>query len=198
MNYELDQGLFSPAHIARRVVELSQDIARDYTGKRLHVVCILKGAVFFFTDLVRLLPLSLTSDFIEVQSYEEGTESGQLVLTHACKPERITDADVLVVEDILDTGKTLAFLLEQLRSYNPASLAVAVLLNKVGRRQVILDGSIIRYVGFEIPDVFVVGYGLDVLQKFRNLPGIWTVKTVPEEVSVREPDYELVMQSSSA
>ena len=145
---------------------MARDITRDFSGKELVIVSLLNGTVMFLADLTRLLSLPLRLDFLGVSSYGAGTQSGQLVFTKELRLE-VGGRDVLLVDDILDTGKTLARVLEKLRALKPRRIRTCVLLNKAARRVENLEAD---YVGFEIPDSFVVGYGLDFAERFRNLP----------------------------
>jgi len=158
--------------IAERVKELGQQISSDYEGKSVHLVCVLKGAYTFMADLARAMDVSLTLDFLAVSSYNEGTStSGEVRLTKDLDSS-LQGRDVIIVEDIADTGLTLRYLYNMLQRRGPNSLKIAALLSKSSRREVEIP---VDYVGFEIPDRFVVGYGLDVDQKYRNLPYIAVV-----------------------
>jgi hypoxanthine phosphoribosyltransferase len=155
--------------IHRRVEELAQEISRDYRGKEILFVCILKGAFVFLSDLMRHVDLPAQVDFIGLASYgSEMVSSGQIRVTRECTIP-VEGMDVIVVEDIIDSGRTLKFLADELRSRRPRSLRVCCLLDKKSRRQVEFE---VDYVGFDVEDLFVVGYGLDVNEHFRNLPGI--------------------------
>lgn len=159
--------------IAERVRQLAAQISRDYADSPPLIIGVLKGAWIFLADLVRQLTIPARCDFVRITSYGAGTEtSGQprLLLDVA---ESVAGADVLVVDDILDTGISAAWLLDHLQQKNPASLRLCVLLDKLDRRRVPLSGN---YVGFSIPDRFVVGYGLDCGEQFRELPFIGHVK----------------------
>ncbi len=152
--------------IAERVKELGQQISSDYEGKTVHLVCVLKGAYTFMADLARAMDVSVTLDFLAVSSYNEGTStSGEVRLTKDLDSS-LQGRDVIIVEDIADTGLTLRYLYNMLQRRGPNSLKIAALLSKPSRREVDVP---VDYVGFEIPDRFVVGYGLDVDQKYRNL-----------------------------
>ena len=165
--------LISQARIARRVRELANAISRDYEGKDLVVIGILKGAFIFMADLIRHLHIPCTLDFVRLESYGTGTaSSGMIELTKDIETE-IEGRNVLIVEDILDTGLTLSFLVEKLKKKGPESLKVCVFLDKRERRKVPIEGD---YVGFEIPDQFVVGYGLDFGEMYRFLPDICVVE----------------------
>jgi hypoxanthine phosphoribosyltransferase len=150
-----------------RVADLAAAISRDYAGKRLLLVCVLKGAVFFLSDLMRHIDIPVEVDFMAVASYGSATDSSGVVRILKDLDAAIEDRDVLIVEDIVDSGLTLQYLLRNLGSRNPRSLDVCALLTKPARRKVDLPT---RYVGFEIPDRFVVGYGLDYAERHRNLP----------------------------
>jgi len=164
--------LISEEKIAERVKELAKQISRDYQGKTVHLVCVLKGAYTFLADLARAMEIPVTLDFLAVSSYGKGTSTtGQVQVTKDLDTS-LEGMDVLIVEDIADTGLTLRYLYNMLKARNPSSLKVVALLSKPSRRTVEVP---VDYVGFEIPDRFVVGYGLDVDQKYRNLPYIAAV-----------------------
>jgi hypoxanthine phosphoribosyltransferase len=164
--------LYREREISRRVKELSWDIERDYAGKDLVVVSLLNGTVMFLADLVRYLDMPLRLDFMGVSSYGKSTKSGKVVFTKELKLD-VKGRDVLLVDDILDTGKTLALVTSKLKKLKPRSLKVCVLLSKSARRT---EKVVADYVGFEIPDAFVVGYGLDFAERYRNLPFIGILK----------------------
>jgi hypoxanthine phosphoribosyltransferase len=153
--------------LAHRVRELGHEISRDYAGRQLFLVGVLKGAVFFLSDLMRHLEPPCEVDFMAVASYGSSTDSSGIVRILKDLDAPIEGRDVLIVEDIVDSGLTLSYLLRTLNARNPASLEVCALLTKPERRKVELP---IRYVGFEIPNRFVIGYGLDYAESFRNLP----------------------------
>jgi hypoxanthine phosphoribosyltransferase len=163
----LGEIVVSPDELQRRVSELAAEITRDYVGRELFLMGVLKGAVFFIADLMRQIDLACEVDFMAVSSYGSLTDSSGVVRILKDLDVPIEDRDVLIVEDVVDSGLTLGYLLRSLRSRNPRSLEVCALLMKPHRRKVELP---IRYVGFEIPDRFVVGYGLDLDQRYRNLP----------------------------
>jgi len=164
--------LISEEKIAERVKELAKQISRDYQGKTVHLVCVLKGAYTFLADLSRAMEIPVTLDFLAVSSYGKGTSTtGQVQVTKDLDTS-LEGMDVLIVEDIADTGLTLRYLYNMLKARNPSSLKVVALLSKPSRRTVEVP---VDYVGFEIPDRFVVGYGLDVDQRYRNLPYIAAV-----------------------
>jgi hypoxanthine phosphoribosyltransferase len=153
--------------LAERVRELGEEISRDYNGREVVLVGVLKGAVFFVADLMRHLDLHCAIDFMAVASYGSSTDSSGVVRILKDLDISIEGRDVLIIEDIVDSGLTLNYLLRTLRARNPASLEVCALLTKPDRRKVDLP---IRYVGFEIPNEFAIGYGLDHYERYRNLP----------------------------
>jgi hypoxanthine phosphoribosyltransferase len=163
---EVERILFTEDQIARRIRAMSRHIARDFAGRETVVVSLLNGTVVFLADLVRNLALPLRLDFIGVSSYGAGTESGDLVFTKELRLD-VRGRDVLLVDDILDTGKTLFQVRKKLRALKPRRIKTCVLLNKAARR---IEPVQADYVGFEIPDFFVVGYGLDFAERYRNLP----------------------------
>jgi hypoxanthine phosphoribosyltransferase len=154
------------AELQRRVAELGAEVSRDYAGRDLFMMGVLKGAVFFVADLMRHIEVPCEVDFMAVSSYGSMTDSSGVVRIQKDLDSSIEGKDVLIVEDIVDSGLTLNYLLRNLRARGPRSLEVCALLVKPGRRKIELP---IRYVGFEIPNRFVVGYGLDLDQRFRNL-----------------------------
>jgi hypoxanthine phosphoribosyltransferase len=153
--------------LAHRVRELAEEISRDYEGRELLLVGVLKGAVFFLSDLMRHIEPECQVDFMAVSSYGSSTDSSGVVRILKDLDASIEGREVLIVEDIVDSGLTLSYLMRTLQARDPASLEVCALLTKPERRKVDLP---IRYVGFEIPNRFVIGYGLDHDQRFRNLP----------------------------
>ena len=153
--------------LAERVRQLGEEISQDYEGRDLFLVGVLKGAVFFLSDLMRHMRVPCEVDFMAVASYGSSTASSGIVRILKDLDAPIQGREVLIVEDIVDSGLTLSYLLRTLRARNPASLEVCALLTKPERRKVELP---IRYVGFEIPNQFVVGYGLDHAERYRNLP----------------------------
>ena len=159
--------------LARRVKEMAAEVSRDYAGKDLVLICVLKGAVFFLADLMRHLEVPCEVDFMAVSSYGSATKSSGVVRILKDLDAVIEDRDVLIVEDIVDSGLTLQYLLRNLAGRNPRSLEVCALLIKPERREVELQA---KYVGFEIPDRFVVGYGLDYGERYRNLPYVAALK----------------------
>ncbi len=173
--YENLEGevLLTREAIAKRVVELGAQITSDYEGKDLVVIGILKGAVVFFADLIREIDLPLTIDFMAISSYGSATKSSGVVRILKDLDNDIVGKHVLVVEDIVDTGLTLSFLKSNLLSRGAESIRIAALLDKPERRKVNLSSD---YTGFTIPDAFVVGYGLDYDQVYRNIPEIGVLK----------------------
>ena len=165
---EVERILITEDQIARRIRRMSRDIVRDFTGREVVVVSLLNGTVMFLADLVRNLSLPLRLDFIGVSSYGAGAESGDLVFTKELRLD-VRGREVLLVDDILDTGKTLYRVLGKIRALKPRRIKTCVLLNKAARRAEEVEAD---YVGFEIPDLFVVGYGLDFAERYRNLPFI--------------------------
>ena len=170
---DLDRILVTREQIAQAVKTLGQKITEDYQGRDLMMVCILKGASIFFTDLIREVDLPVSVGFMAVSSYGRGTSSTGVVRIMKDLDQNIEGKDVLIVEDIVDSGKTLNFLLQVLAQRHPASLSIATLLDKPARRVVDLTA---KYFCFNIPDAFVVGYGLDYDEKYRNLPDIGVLK----------------------
>jgi len=158
--------LITAEQLAVRVAELGQQISADYRGKSLLVICVLKGSSLFTADLVRQVDLPLTLDFIGTSSYGESTESSGVVRIVKDVEDSLEGQDVLIIEDIVDTGLTLSYLLNTLRLRQPASLKVCALLDKPSRRKVEVP---IDYLGFSIDDHFVIGYGLDYASRYRNL-----------------------------
>jgi hypoxanthine phosphoribosyltransferase len=169
---EVEKVLITEADIAKRVKILAKDIEKDFTGKEMVIVSLLNGTVMFLADLIRHLSLPLRLDFMGVSSYGSGTESGELVFTKELRLD-VCGRDVLLVDDILDTGKTLSRVLPKLKKLNPREIKVCVLLDKKERRVEKIEAD---YVGFEIPDLFVIGYGLDYAERYRNLPFVGILK----------------------
>jgi len=161
--------LISRDQIARRVAELGEKITHDYQGETIIFVGVLKGASFFLSDLARQVKLDVTFDFISVSSYGGGVRSSGEVRLVKDVDNSLEGKNVIIIEDILDTGLTLSFLRKQFLNHKPRSLKIAALLDKVSRRITDVRGD---YVGFEIPDEFVVGYGLDYAEHYRNFPDV--------------------------
>jgi hypoxanthine phosphoribosyltransferase len=170
--------LFEPEAIALRVAELGRQISTDYRGKRLVMICVLKGSFMFAADLARAIALPLRVEFLGVQSYGSGTETTGAVQIIQDLTQPIENEDVLVVEDIIDTGLTIAYILSLLRARNARSLRICALLDKPSRRRV---EAVADYVGFTIEDKFVVGYGLDCAQEYRNLASLCELVEAPGE-----------------
>ena len=183
MEQDMQQILFTQDQVAARVQELAAQITRDYAGKTPLVVGVLRGSFIFMADLVRHLDLPLTLDFMAASSYGAGTTSSGLVNIRLDLHDDIAGRDVLLVEDILDTGNTLSKLVAELKGRHPASLKLCVLLDKPERRR---PGITLKpdYVGFTIPNAFVVGYGLDYNEHYRNLPYVGVLK--PEAYGISE------------
>jgi hypoxanthine phosphoribosyltransferase len=163
----VDKILISAEALQARIAELGADISRDYAGKDLLLLAVLKGSVLFLSDLMRQISVPHSVDFMAVSSYGSGVESSGVVRILKDLDEPIEGRNVLIIEDIIDTGATLDYLVRILRARAPQSLEICTLLNKPARRQVDVP---VKYVGFDIPDEFVFGYGLDYGQLFRNLP----------------------------
>ena len=163
---DVERILISGSEIERRLRVMAREIQRDFSQTEMVVVSLLNGTVMFLADLVRRLSLPLHLDFIGVSSYRANTKSGELVFTKNLRLD-VRGRDVLLVDDILDTGKTLTRVREKLSALGPKQIRICVLLDKPSRRQFPVQAN---YVGFEIPDVFVVGYGLDYAERYRNLP----------------------------
>ena len=164
--------------LQHRVAELGREISADYEGRELLLIGVLKGAVFFLSDLMRQIDVPCEVDFMAVASYGSATESSGVVRILKDLDAAIEGRHVLIVEDIVDSGLTLNYLLRNLRARNPASLEVCALLTKPDRRQVDTPA---RYVGFEIPNRFAIGYGLDHAERFRNLPYVAALDGPPGE-----------------
>ena len=167
--------LIAEEEIDKRVREMADQISKDYAGKTIHLVCILKGSAFFACELAKRLTIPATIDFMSVSSYGSGTTSTGIVRIVKDLDEPLEGKDVLIVEDIIDTGRTLAHLMEVLKTRKPASLRLCTLLDKPERRVTRVD---VDYTCFEIPDRFVVGYGLDFDQRYRNLPYVGVVEFI--------------------
>jgi hypoxanthine phosphoribosyltransferase len=164
--------LFSGEEIAATVKRLAAEIGRDYRDKRPLLIGVLKGSFMFLADLIRLLDFPLEVEFVRLSSYGGGKSPGRIKLVQAVQT-KIKDRHVLVIEDIIDTGRTTAFVLEHLRQEKPASLKLCTLTDKPSRRQVAVN---IDYLGLTVPNKFIVGYGIDWDERFRYLPGIYTIE----------------------
>ena len=167
--------MISEEETEQRIRELGEKISEDYKGKQVHLICVLKGGVFFMCELAKRISVPVSMDFMGVGSYGDGTSSTGVVRIAKDLDETLEGKDVIVVEDIIDSGRTLYYLLDVLKKRNPNSMRLCTLLDKPDRR--VRDVKV-DYVGFEIPDEFVVGYGLDYAQKYRNLPYIGVVEGV--------------------
>ena len=165
--------LLPEEELNERIQTLGREISRDYEGKQVHMICVLKGGSFFMCDLAKRISVPVSLDFMSVSSYGSGTKSGGVVKIVKDLDEPIKDKDVLVVEDIVDSGRTLSYLLEMLMARGPRSLKLCTLLDKPDRRVVDVN---VDYTGFQIPDEFVVGFGLDYDQRYRDLPYIGVVE----------------------
>lgn len=163
---EVERVLITEAQLARRVKSLAREIEKEFRGRELVVVSLLNGTVMFLADLIRHIEMPLRLDFIGVSSYGAGTESGELVFTKELRLD-VRGRDVLLVDDILDTGRTLTRVIAKLKLLKPRRIKTCVLLDKKARR---VEKVRADYAGFEIPDFFVVGYGLDFAERYRNLP----------------------------
>jgi hypoxanthine phosphoribosyltransferase len=173
MYEEVAEVLISEEKLKERIHEMAHQIAQDYEGKDLLLVCILKGGVVFLTDLMRALTVTHAIDFMAISSYGASTESSGVVRILMDLNTNIEGKNVLIVEDIVDTGHTLDYIRRNLITRNPASLRVCTLLNKPTRRQMEVP---LDYVGFDIPNKFVIGYGLDFGERYRNLPFVGVLR----------------------
>ena len=165
--------LISEEEVDARIRELGEKISKEYEGKQIHLICVLKGGVFFMCELAKRITVPVSMDFMCVGSYGDGTKSSGVVRLANDLDESIENKEVLIVEDIIDSGNTLYYLMDVLRQRKPASLRLCTLLDKPDRR---VKDVHVDWTGFEIPDEFVVGYGLDYAQKYRNLPYIGVVE----------------------
>ncbi len=182
---KIERILITEQQIARRVRQLTRQLQKDFKGRDLVIVSLLSGTVMFLADLVRHLSLPLRLDFMGVSSYGAGTESGELVFTKQLRLD-VRGRDVLVVDDILDTGRTLKRVVAVLRKHEPRRIRICVLLEKKARRTEKIRAD---YVGFQIPDLFVVGYGLDFAESYRNLPFVGVLR--PEAYATPKATKEL-------
>lgn len=165
--------LISEEEVDARIRELGEKISKEYEVKQIHLICVLKGGVFFMCELAKRITVPVSMDFMCVGSYGDGTKSSGVVRLAKDLDESIENKEVLIVEDIIDSGNTLYYLMDVLRQRKPASLRLCTLLDKPDRR---VKDVHVDWTGFEIPDEFVVGYGLDYAQKYRNLPYIGVVE----------------------
>ncbi|MFX0549656.1 hypoxanthine phosphoribosyltransferase [Hathewaya histolytica] len=173
MREDIKEVLYSEEELRRKTKELAERISEDYRGKELILIGILKGSVVFMSDLIKEVTIPCYMDFMAVSSYGKSTTTSGVVRILKDLDEEIEGKHVLVVEDIIDSGITLKYLIEYLKSRKPESVEIACLLNKYERRKVEID---VKYLGFEVPDYFLVGYGLDYAEKYRNLPFIGILK----------------------
>lgn len=172
MGEDLDKVLIDAGELSRRIAELGEQISRDYQGRNLLMIGVLKGAVMVMADLARAMPMSVEMDFMAVAAYGYGSAHSGVVRIMKDLDRDIAGRDVLLVEDILDSGLTLSWLMRNLRSRGPASLEVCALVRKPEALEVTVD---LKYVGFDVPNEFVVGYGLDYAERYRNLRVIGTL-----------------------
>lgn len=170
--------LIPETEVNKRISELGRQITQDYAGKKIHMICVLKGGVFFMCELAKRIDGPVSLDFMSVSSYGNGTTSSGAVRIVKDLDEPIEGEDVLIVEDIIDSGNTLHYLIEILHKRQPKSIRICTLLDKPERRVAKVD---VDYSGFNIPDEFVVGYGLDYAQRYRNLPFIGVVEFSEED-----------------
>ena len=170
---DVEKVLLSEEQLSQKIAELGEEISKDYQGKEIVAICVLKGAILFMADLARAVKVPMALDFMAVSSYGNGTSTCGTVRILKDLDNSIEGKHVLVVEDIIDSGVTLKYLLKNLKSRKPASIKLCTLLNKPERRRVEVD---IDYCGFTVPDYFLVGYGLDYAEKYRNLPFIGILK----------------------
>ena len=173
MKQDIQEILFSEEVLTKRIKELADEISKDYKGKELVVVGILKGSVIFAAELIKNISIHCEIDFMAVSSYGNSTETSGVVRILKDLDNNIEGKDILVVEDIVDTGVTLAYLLKYLKARKANSIEIIALLNKQARRTSDLE---VKYIGFEVPDGFIVGYGIDYAEKYRNLPFIGILK----------------------
>ncbi len=165
--------LLTEEEVNTKIQQIGEQISKDYQDREVHLVCVLKGGSFFMCELAKRITVPVTLDFMSVSSYGSDTKSSGVVKIVKDLDESIKDKDVIVVEDIVDSGRTLSYLMEMLHGRGPATLRLCTLLDKPDRRVVDVN---VDYTGFQIPDEFIVGYGLDYDQKYRNLPYIGVVE----------------------
>lgn len=165
--------MYTEETVEKRVREIAAQIDKDYEGEEVHLICILKGSIFFTAELAKRINCPVSLDFMSVSSYGDGTESSGRIRIAKDLDENIEGKNVIVVEDIIDSGRTLSFLLDMLSARKPKTLKLCTLLNKPDRRVVDIP---VDYIGFDIPDKFVVGFGMDYAQKYRTLPYIGVVE----------------------
>ena len=174
---ETSRVLIPEDEIDERIKQLGEQISQDYAGRQVHLIGILKGSIFFICELAKRITVPVTMDFMSVSSYGAGTKSSGVVKLIKDLDEPVNGKDILVVEDIIDSGRTLSYLLKNLSDRQPASISLCTLLDKPERREVDVE---VDYQGFHIPDEFVVGYGLDYDQRYRNLPYIGVLSLTEE------------------
>ena len=162
--------LLSEEEVDSRIKQIAAKVSKDYAGKEIHLICVLKGGVFFTCELAKRITVPVSLDFMSVSSYGDDTKSSGVVKIVKDLDQPLDGKDVLIVEDIIDSGRTLSYLLRILKGRHPASIRLCTLLDKPERR--VVDDVVVDYTGFVIPDKFVVGFGLDFDQRFRNLPYI--------------------------
>ena len=167
--------LLSEEEVDARIQQVAAKISKDYAGREIHLICVLKGGVFFTCELAKRITVPVSLDFMSVSSYGDDTKSSGVVKIVKDLDQPLIGKDVLIVEDIIDSGRTLSYLMKVLQERKPASMRLCTLLDKPDRRVKMVD---VDYTGFNIPDEFVVGYGLDYAQKYRNLPFIGVVEGV--------------------
>lgn len=173
---EVIHKMISKEQVEERICEIAEQLNRDYAGETLHMICILRGSVFFFSQLAMAVTVPVTMDFMAISSYGESTMHSGLEVRKDLD-EELEGRHVLIVEDIIDSGNTLSLVKRMLAARNPASLKICTLLDKPERRETPVE---VEYTGFEIPDKFVVGYGLDYAQRYRNLPYLAEIEFVEE------------------
>ena len=173
MLQDIERVLLSEEQLQQRVRELGEEISKEYAGKEILMIGVLRGAVMFMADLARAIAVPVMIDFMAVSSYGTSTSSSGRVRILKALDEEVAGKHVLIVEDIIDSGLTLSYLVDNIKSRQPASVRICTLLNKPERRKVDLE---VNYNGFVVPDEFVVGYGLDYAEKYRNLPFIGILK----------------------
>ena len=166
--------LLSEEEVDSRIKQIAAKVSKDYAGKEIHLICVLKGGVFFTCELAKRITVPVSLDFMSVSSYGDDTKSSGVVKIVKDLDQPLEGKDVLIVEDIIDSGRTLSYLLDVLKRRNPNSVRLCTLLDKPDRR--VVKGVDVDYCCFNIPDEFVVGYGLDYAQKYRNLPYIGVVE----------------------
>ena len=173
MHKDIESIIYSEEMLANRIAELGKKISDDYRGKKLIVVGVMKGANVFVADLIRNLDLDVVLDFIVVSSYGASTESTGVIRLLKDLDENIDSEHVLIVEDIIDSGLTLEYLINNFETRHPKSIGICTLLNKVERRKADIN---VDYIGFQVPDEFIVGYGIDYAERYRNLPYVGVLK----------------------